>query len=162
MPRRSPVFSTCWNGGDPGPVGCPGLDRHRRHRYAPQHEGPGALGVEGVRARSARRRSVRVPRTARRSDQMPLARRPRAVAVRQKIRTRPLPWADIDSWRRGDHPRPARLFSGRDRLAPSAADLAPRCGGVTQARLVYSCAHLTGRRVGFDSLHDPGWLFPAG
>src|SRR5262249_46916534 len=43
------------------------------HGHAPRHEQPGAAGAGGARPRPARRRSVRVPRCQRRSDQDPLA-----------------------------------------------------------------------------------------
>src|SRR4051812_20783003 len=80
---------------------------------------------------------------------MPVARRPRAVALCQTPGARALPLA-LGRGRCGtDHASTAWLFAGRDRLVASAAHLAPSCGRVTQAQggVIHRQVHPQGRRI---------------
>ena len=82
------------------------------------------LVQEHAQARPARRRSLRLPGAARRSDQDRLARRDRAVALRQAAGPGPVRLA-VDGGRGGcADGGAAGLHAGRDRLAQPAAHLA--------------------------------------
>ena len=77
-----------WRGGDPGSLGGAGMAGGRAHRHAAQHEQPGDPSARAFGSRSARRRSVCVPRQARSPGQDSLARRAWHVALCQAARTR--------------------------------------------------------------------------
>ena len=64
---------------------CAGMDRDGPYRYAPWHEWPCPAGATGAEARSARRRSLRVPGTPGQSREGALARQSGHVALRQLL-----------------------------------------------------------------------------
>ena len=79
------------------------------HRHASRYAGSGASGSGAVEARPARRRSLHLPRTQRRSGEDPLARRRRAIAVCEAARPREVHLAVGEGGRRFD-------FGGADGL----------------------------------------------
>src|SRR5208283_3893134 len=77
---------------DPDAERGAGVDCDGPHRHASRHAGSGASGSGAVEARSARRRSLPLPRARGRSGEDPLARRRRAVALRQAARPGKFIW----------------------------------------------------------------------
>src|SRR5580698_213725 len=112
----------CADDADAG--GRPGLAGDRPHRYAKGLRRAGADRPGDVEARSAFRASVRVPRSARRSDQVPVVGRPGALPVCQAAGAEPVSLA-FDRGRGGDDiGRATRLSAVRYRLANAAGNMA--------------------------------------
>src|SRR5271154_5800014 len=87
-------------------------------------QGAGASGPGAVEARPPWRRSLPFPGAQGRPREDPLARRPRAVALRQAARTGKVHLAVGEGGRRVDFGGADGPHAGRDRLAESAADVA--------------------------------------
>src|SRR4029077_5683503 len=100
------------------------------YRYAEGLRQPGASGAGGAEARSAEWPFVLLPGPARRSVEGDLACRPGRLPVHQASGTRPVPVAERGR-RRGDNLTGATGLSVvRDRLAPSAGELASDLDGM--------------------------------
>src|SRR5271169_1813789 len=108
-----------------------GVDCDGPHRHASRHAGSGASGSGAVEARSARRRSLPLPRAQGRPGEDSLARRRRAVALCQAARPGKVHLAVGEGGRRVDLAGADGLHAGRNRLEESATDVAAEERGLS-------------------------------
>src|SRR5271154_3087619 len=130
-PMRFGGFGACWANDDPDAERGSGVDCDGPHRHASRHAGSGASGSGAVEARSARRRSLPLPRAQGRPGEDSLARRRRAVALCQAARPGKVHLAVGEGGRGVDLAGADGLHAGRNRLAESATDVAAEERGLS-------------------------------